>query len=344
MHQSNMLVDHIANFTSHRDKELLAFSLLKSVNSMVVCSKTQIINTDKKGEFISTITFENSKCTVNNVTVEVDDVLKDTFEKMNDSSSEEFTLKTNEGYILILLLHHDRKGEQFLVVNLKEKADKVLSYILSGILSIYNNFFTLLNESQTDELTGLANRKTFDSAISKVFENIPEPFDEVDNERRQLSEKPTEQIERFWIAIVDIDHFKLVNDRFGHLYGDEILIHLAQIIRSSFRRNDLQFRFGGEEFVILLAAESDNACAGILERFRKSVEEYRFPNVIEITVSIGVAEFKRGTFHITSVDYADKALYHSKNNGRNRITFFEDMLSRGDVEPTVIEEGDIDLF
>ncbi len=230
------------------------------------------------------------------------------------------------------------------MINLKEKTDNVQSYILSGILSIYNNFFTLLNESQTDELTGLANRKTFDSAISKVFDSLPIPFEEIDNERRKIDETPQVNQELYWLAIVDIDHFKLVNDRFGHLYGDEILIHLAQIIRSSFRQEDLQFRFGGEEFVILLTAENYKSCAEILERFRRNVEEYSFPNVNDITVSIGVTEFKRGTFHVTSIDHADQALYYSKAHGRNKTTFFEDMLSRGDVKANVIEEGDIDLF
>ena len=344
MYQSNLLVDHIANFTSHRDKELLAFSLLKSVNSMMVCSKVKIITVNKKGDFILSITLENEQCTVKNSSIEVEEALNNAFENMNSLSLEEYVLKTDEGYLLIRLLHHDRKNEQFLVVNLKDKADKVQSYILSGILSIYTNFFTLLNESQTDELTGLSNRKTFDSAISKVFDNLPESIDETDNERRQLNGEPAIKVARFWLSIIDIDHFKLVNDRFGHLYGDEILIHLAQIIRSSFGQEDLQFRFGGEEFVILLAADNEKACTEILEKFRKNVENYNFPNVNGITVSIGVVEFKRAVFHITSIDYADQALYYSKGNGRNKTTFFEDMLSRGDVKEAVIEEGGIDLF
>ena len=344
MYQSNLLVDHIANFTSHRDKELLAFSLLKSVNSMMVCSKVKIITANKKGDFISSITLENNQCTVNNSLVEVEDALNDAFNNMNNLSLEEYVLKTDEGYLLIRLLHHDRKNEQFLIVNLKDKADKVQSYILSGILSIYTNFITLLNESQTDELTGLSNRKTFDSSISKVFDSLPEPFEKIDDERRKLRGDPATQVNRFWLSIIDIDHFKSVNDRFGHLYGDEILIHLAQIIRSSFRQEDLQFRFGGEEFVILLTADNESDCARILEKFRKNVEDYNFPNVNDITVSIGVVEFKRDVFHITSIDYADQALYYSKGNGRNQVTFFEDMLSRGDVKESIIEEGDIDLF
>jgi diguanylate cyclase (GGDEF)-like protein len=344
MYQSNLLVDHIANFTSHRDKELLAFSLLKSVNSMMVCSNVKIITANKKGDLVSSITLENNQCTVKKSSVKVDKSLNNAFESMNALSQEEYVLKTDAGYLLIRLLYHDRKNEQFLVVNLKDKADKVQTYILSGILSIYTNFITLLNESQTDALTGLSNRKTFDSSISKVFDSLPEPYEEADDQRRLSRGDSAANVNRFWLSIIDIDHFKLVNDRFGHLYGDEILIHLAQIIRSSFRQEDLQFRFGGEEFVILLSADNKEDCAKLLEKFRKSVEDYSFPNVNEITVSIGVVEFKRAVFHITSIDHADQALYYSKENGRNKTTFFEDMLSRGDVKEAVIEEGDIDLF
>jgi len=344
MYQPNTLVDHIANFTSQRDAELLAFSLLKSVNGMMSCSKTKIISINKRGDIILHISLEKNHCVVNDNTVLIDDALKNTFEYMNESSLEEYNLKTKLGYSLIRLLHHDRKSEQFLVINLPEKIEKVQSYILSGILSIYNNFITLLNESQTDELTGLANRKTFDSAISSVFNAFPQEYDKVENERRTKNQQIVKKKNTFWLAIIDIDNFKLVNDEFGHLYGDEILIHLAQIISSSFRYEDLQFRFGGEEFVILLSADNQTECIQILERFRRKVEDYSFPSVDRVTVSIGVVEFRRETFHVTSIDYADQALYESKNQGKNQITFFEDMLSQGVAKKSEIEGGDVDLF
>jgi len=344
MYQTNILVGHIVNFTSQRDKELLAFSLLKSVNSMMTCTKTQIISINKRGEVLSHISFENNHCVVNEATILIDDVLINTFEQMNESSSDEYTLKTKTGYSVIRILHHDRKGEQFLVINLHEKIGKVQSYILSGILSIYNNFISLLQESQTDELTGLANRKTFDTAISKVFDNLPQEYDEVDNERRALDKKLIHNKENYWLSIIDIDDFKRVNDEFGHLYGDEILIHLAQIIRSSFRQNDLQFRFGGEEFVVLLNADDKEKCIQILERFRRKVEEYSFPSVDKITVSIGAVEFIRGTFHVTLIDYADQALYRSKKQGKNQITFFEDMVNQGLAKTSDIQGGEVDLF
>lgn len=85
-------------------------------------------------------------------------------------------------------------------------------------------------------------------------------------------------------------------------------------------------------------------CIQTLDRFRCNVEEYSFPSVDKITVSIGATEFKRGTFHVTSIDYADQALYRSKHQGKNQITFFEDMVSQGVAKETEIEGGDVDFF
>lgn len=213
--------------------------------------------------------------------------------------------------------------------------------MLSGILNIYNNFLALLNDSQTDELTGLANRKTFDSAITKVFDIPAVSAEKVDNERGQGTHEGNSP---FWLAIMDIDNFKGINDQYGHLYGDEILIHVAQVIKNSFRYEDLQFRFGGEEFVVLLQAEDRERCEEVLERFRRSVEEYPFPNQQKVTISVGAVEFIKGVFHVTPIDYADQALYYSKNNGRNKVTFYEEMLASGEVLSKEIEEGDIELF
>lgn len=75
-----------------------------------------------------------------------------------------------------------------------------------------------------------------------------------------------------------------------------------------------------------------------------NIKDYNFPKVNQITVSIGAVEFKKGTFHVTTIDYADQALYHSKKSGRNTITFFEDMLMAGYAELLNVEDGEVDLF
>lgn len=344
MSQSNEVINHIANFTSKRDKDLIALSLLKSVNSMMNSSTSFLVSIDSNGVVLSKMILEGASCVVIDTNIDVDSELILAFDHMQKNSIEEYSVTIHSVNTLICLLHHNSTVEQFLVVKLEEQTDKIQSYILSGILSIYDNFVSLLNESQVDELTGLANRKTFEHAISKVFDASSLPYETIDNDKRLDVSKTKDNLDRYWLAMLDIDHFKLVNDKYGHIYGDEILIHFAQIIKSSFRNADLPFRFGGEEFVILLKAATKEDCFSTLLRFKQNVEDYDFPKIHKITVSIGAVEFKKGTFHVTSIDYADQALYHSKKNGRNTITFFEDMLLAGSAEFLSVEEGEIDLF
>ena len=340
MFQSNIVVDHIATFTAQRDQELLAFSLLKSVNSMMSSLSSRILTMDKRGNIVSNMLFEGDNCQLIHHEKDLEKQIVQACERMKDSDVDSSNIQLANKVYLLRLVYHNRKIDQFLVIELDAQVTKVQSYILAGILNIYHNFLELLNDSQTDELTGLANRKTFDSAISKVFDNTKIIDGEVQAELRKQEQVKS----RYWLAIIDIDDFKQVNDKYGHLYGDEILIHVAQLIKSSFRYEDMQFRFGGEEFVVLLSADDEQQCLTILERFRTSIEQYDFPDKTPVTLSIGVVEFIREVFHVTSIDYADQALYHSKANGKNQVTFYETMLSKGLVKQAEMNEGDVELF
>ena len=128
--------------------------------------------------------------------------------------------------------------------------------------------------------------------------------------RRELPARPAQQVpagqapgrgaargraasqRRYWLGVIDIDHFKRVNDNYGHLIGDEVLLLLSRLMRSSFRFHDRLYRFGGEEFVVLMRCASDGDAALALERLREH-EAYPFPQVGRITVSIGFTERAR---------------------------------------------------
>ena len=148
----------------------------------------------------------------------------------------------------------------------------------------------------------------------------------------------------YWLVMVDIDHFKSVNDRFGHLYGDEVLLLLSQLMKASFRQDDMIFRFGGEEFVLIVRCPDQASCLVTLDRFRERIEQYSFPQVGTVTVSLGVTKMQRETFLATLLDYADQALYYSKRNGRNQVTFFEDMVEHGLAKVESIKSEDILFF
>lgn len=208
--------------------------------------------------------------------------------------------------------------------------------VIEGILGVYRNYQCLLDYSERDSLTGLLNRKTFDEKFSRMLASAPQsdtlPTDQEQNRRHRSD------IKEQWLAVVDIDHFKKVNDQFGHLYGDEVLILIANLLRSSFRGQDRIFRFGGEEFVVLLRSVTLADARKIFERFRSNVERHDFPQVGRVTVSLGFASISNET-PVVILGHADQALYHAKSHGRNQVCYYDELVEKGFLHSEVANES-----
>jgi len=159
--------------------------------------------------------------------------------------------------------------------------------------------------SVTDTLTEILNRRAFVEIADAAIKLSP---------RR---EKP------FSLFILDIDNFKHINDTYGHLLGDEILIHFVRTVSSQIRESDVFARFGGEEFIIMLPDTLQKDAVNLAEKIRKSVETHPFSadmfKEIKITVSIGVAQLKEEKLLRDLIHRADTAVYSAKKNGRNRV-------------------------
>jgi len=214
--------------------------------------------------------------------------------------------------------------------------------VLIGIFSVYQNYQSLLDYSERDALTGLFNRKTFDEQFSRhnPLAAVPRPpVGSSDGAEQRIGE---EGVLQQWLAVVDIDHFKQVNDRFGHLYGDEVLILLANVLRASFRSHDRIFRFGGEEFVVLLRATTLQTAHKVFHRFRENVQNHAFPQVGQVTVSIGFTSTASGS-PVEILGKADQALYYAKAHGRNQVCFYDQLLASGALQSRVTHE-DMELF
>jgi diguanylate cyclase (GGDEF)-like protein len=147
----------------------------------------------------------------------------------------------------------------------------------------------------------------------------------------------------FWLAMLDIDHFKQVNDSYGHLIGDEVLILVARLMKTTFRSYDKVYRFGGEEFVVVLRSASHDAAIAAVERFRANMESHQFPQAGRITVSVGLTEIQSADTPAAACERADQAVYYAKHHGRNQVCSEADLVRRGllTVEAKV---GDIELF
>ena len=125
---------------------------------------------------------------------------------------------------------------------------------------------------------------------------------------------------KFSIIFFDLDHFKEVNDNFGHLVGDEVLEQITDIVSKANRSADIFARYGGEEFIILTPETDLNGAFIHAERLRNDIEKYEFNTAGHVTSSFGVTEFNSETDDIEKLlDRADKALYIAKENGRNRV-------------------------
>lgn len=195
---------------------------------------------------------------------------------------------------------------------------------IAWLLRIYGNYLGLIDYSETDTLTSLLNRKTFDESFDRLLEARPiAGRADTAPERRQAGEV------QHWLAVADVDHFKKVNDNFGHLFGDEVLIRVANVMRGVFRDSDRLFRFGGEEFVILLqVAQQDHAYAAA-DRFREAIAAHEFPQVGHVTCSLGLTRVSPAEVPSDVIGRADQALYFAKNNGRNQVCVYEDLIADG---------------
>jgi len=204
---------------------------------------------------------------------------------------------------------------------------------LAPLLIAYHHHRRLLLALEHDALTGLRNRQTFDRQIWEVI-----------HAAGRATRRRDERGGTICFAMLDIDHFKRVNDSFGHLYGDEVLLLFSRLIHRTFRQSDLTFRYGGEEFCVVLFGTTLEVAARVLNRFDTAVAQHPFPQVGQQTVSIGYTQVHPGDQPGALIDRADRALYYAKEHGRNQIRAYEQLLADGELveESTVV--GGVELF
>lgn len=179
---------------------------------------------------------------------------------------------------------------------------KIISKQFKGYKKIVDdNIKTLEKFATTDNLTGALNRTKFDLIIEREMEMV------------------TRYNQSLAIIMFDVDHFKKINDQYGHIVGDAVLKAIADIVRENTRKTDYFIRWGGEEFMILSSGVNLNKEYKLAQKIRKVIENQIFENVGRITVSLGVAEFKDTDTVISFIKRADDAMYKAKKISRNRV-------------------------
>lgn len=340
--------------TTNKERSTLEHSVVKTLSQLLNCEVYLLQLYDDRGEYDPQIGFwQNNES--NNA---VDSVNQSSNNNSGNSGNKlEFCglglENTVKEYLIALesqpaieLYAQDQKvfwplyiGESCLDILILERTNPCPEELglLSAIGAIFANFMELLDAGERDALTGLYNRRVFDTRLNALVEKSAHVHKQT-NERRAKST----QLFNF-LGIIDIDFFKRVNDDFGHLFGDEVLLWLAQQMRQCFRNEDALFRYGGEEFAVLLAGLNQQQAQETFERFRKAISQTTFPQIGHITVSIGYTCIDAQANPTLLFGQADQALYYAKENGRNRVECYAKLAVEGKIEVDTDME-DIELF
>jgi len=198
---------------------------------------------------------------------------------------------------------HDNHHYQQVSSTIYDEADQIdkVVHLYSDITLQKRAEEVLKAQATTDTLTGIANRRQFYSTLTAEMSRA-------DRYRLPLA-----------VIMLDLDHFKEINDTLGHQVGDDVLVELARLVSGVIREQDVFARWGGEEFVILAPSRDAEGMRQLAEKLRSAVESHSFPGVGRVTCSFGLAEYQPDEAIESFFKRIDAALYRAKENGRNRV-------------------------
>ncbi|MCG7897542.1 MAG: GGDEF domain-containing protein [Candidatus Thiodiazotropha lotti] len=191
----------------------------------------------------------------------------------------------------------------------KSEIAKVENFLAALLYPLRNALLyqTAIESAFLDSLTGIKNRTAFDSNFNR----------EIELNRRKNSELS--------LVVMDIDFFKRINDQYGHAVGDLVLKQVAKGVEETIRSSDALYRYGGEEFVVVLNGTDQLGARLLAERIRENIESLRIESLknLQVTLSLGVSMMNEGDTAETLFKRADEALYVAKNQGRNQVVMSE---------------------
>lgn len=326
---SDPFLNNLVELTSQREQNLLERSLLSTLVECLGATHAELFSCRwingapyVKRQTLVTVS-EDGNATISNL--EGETWAPPVISMYNALQSGQTVQHSPAGHTLMLRC----LGSVVAIVRFRCRDDQPLNVgALMAMARINENFLRLLFEADRDMLTGLHNRRKFDAHLYTLISGLL--LDKQDEPRAAL-------------AIIDADDFKRINDDYGHQIGDEILLLLAQQLQRAFGEDDGIYRYGGEEFAIIMRNVTVEQAQAQLERFRQAIEHFGFPQIGQLTISCGFTEIQRGQLPTTLIGQADKALLYSKKHGKNRVSHFESLRQQGLLEDSQIN-GEVTLF
>ena len=353
------IIQSLADMTAHRNRELLDLALAEALMDVVSPQKVVFVLTisqDGEARWLERACYE---CGQQPVLV---DPMWAEFSTLEHAGNHPLRLEclraltvqhqgptpAHDTHVTMFPLSADGGVEGVLEIHTTEPMPQHTLQLVNSMQRVYHNMHALLDYSERDSLTNLLNRKSFDDTFFKALglRSLGAGGSADEQERAlpvALERRLAPGAESYWLGMLDIDHFKHVNDSFGHLIGDEVLLLVARLLRHGFRFHDRLYRFGGEEFVVLMRCPDAESALAVFERFRRSMENFAFPQVGRITVSIGVTRLQASDTPTVALDRADQAVYAAKSSGRNQVVDHAELVRKGQATDTQ-KTGDVELF
>jgi len=349
-------IDCLAEITRYRDREVIERSLLKTLLEFETESSFRLYQVLHRVPSLQLgmLAFASNDNIITAEEVnqyELPEYLTHTLNKViNTGQILCIDSQKNNHDIHILYPAFDANDQIFsILIQTSRSSDYERQRFVHGFLRIYSNYLEMIEVTKRDKLTGLLNRETLESEITRILinNNVPAKLQSAENITNNFSDaRRYKGPLRNWLCIIDIDYFKSINDEYGHIYGDEILILVARLLEKSVREFDKIFRFGGEEFVILIKSFDADEALLAFERIRIVIATHQYAKISSLTVSIGGTEITNQNDPRNIIEVADIALYYAKQHGRNQVHLYENLVAEKKVsaQNENITDSEIEFF
>lgn len=344
------LLKKLGAMTAIRDTYMVEQSLLRTLGPLLGVRETSLYRVDDRGVVIRVLNHSRTMVTEKNGVqrdaerieeITNDQGLSNTMRELLDNVhllNKPCSRKIDNDLLVCYPLRGGNKLCGYFVFKRDREVAPFEDAIIHGILEVFTNYYELLDTSQRDQLTGLLNRYSLETNLDRLWNLLSARLHDSGNDEARRETTP----QTYWLGILDIDHFKNINDTHGHIIGDEVLILVTRLLEKSFRQSDLLYRYGGEEFIAIIAASDLESATQAFERSRNKIEQFMFPQVGHVTISGGFSGADPSVLPQEVINRADSSLYVSKNAGRNRICHYDTLVKEGVLKE--ITSGSIDLF
>jgi diguanylate cyclase (GGDEF)-like protein len=355
------ITEHIIKLTDHRDRDLLELTLSKALIDLLPIQRVviaRVVSEEgvKRWLEVATLDHKGGGKVVDPLRIDFASLpmLDDNRQRFNCLLSRdrvEFAWAGDDGpRINYIPLFADTRMDEEGVLEIHSAfalSEGQLGAIVD-VQHVFRNMYNLLAYSDRDALTGLLNRKSLDDTFySAVLEELDEGRETVDVQPEAALAVGQERRHRvppnYWLGTISVDNFGLINDKNGHLIAEEVLLLVARIMNNTFRTYDRLYRFGGEQFAVLMHCPDEALVLAAFERFRANIEKFNFPQVGRVTVCAGFTRISADDSPSTALERAERVVDYAQHNGRNKVFSHADLVRKG-FFGDVPKVGAVDIF